>query len=218
MPRRWAPRPVASIRIEVWHVATALNPRKKPKQPRSAVTVEAILEAAIRILRQDGWPAVTTTRVAMRAGVSVGSLYQYFPNREAIAAAIVRRRARDLLGAALQADVAGAADRDAVLLRLMQAFLREKQRDLDLSLAVRDALPDIQGRQAILDEIRRALPQLQDKLSPVLGRRPEASQLAIALAAIEGAVWEILTQRPEAIVTPATAASLSRIFRAALAS
>ena len=199
-------------------MATALNPRKKPKQPRSAVTVEAILEAAIRILRQDGWPAVTTTRVAMRAGVSVGSLYQYFPNREAIAAAIVRRRARDLLGAALQADVAGAADRDAVLLRLMQAFLREKQRDLDLSLAVRDALPDIQGRQAILDEIRRALPQLQDKLSPVLGRRPEASQLAIALAAIEGAVWEILTQRPEAIVTPATAASLSRIFRAALAS
>ena len=199
-------------------MATALNPRKKPKQPRSAVTVEAILEAAIRILRQDGWPAVTTTRVAMRAGVSVGSLYQYFPNREAIAAAIVRRRARDLLGTALQADVAGAADRDAVLLRLMQAFLREKQRDLDLSLAVRDALPDIQGRQAILDEIRRALPQLQDKLSPVLGRRPEASQLAIALAAIEGAVWEILTQRPEAIVTPATAASLSRIFRAALAS
>lgn len=198
-------------------MVTALSPRKRPSQGRSEVTVEAILEAAIRILRHDGWSAVTTTRVAMRAGVSVGSLYQYFPNREAIAVAIVRRRTRHLLLAVLEADIAGIADCDAALLRLMAAFLQAKKQDLDLSLAVRDVLPDIQGRQAILEEVRLALPGLQEKLSPVLGGRPDSGQLAIALAAVEGAVWETLTQRPEAIVAPATAANLASIFRAALA-
>lgn len=198
-------------------MATALSPRKRPSQGRSEVTVEAILEAAIRILRHDGWSAVTTTRVAMRAGVSVGSLYQYFPNREAIAVAIVRRRTRALLRAVLEADFAGIADCDAALLQLMAAFLQARKQDLDLSLAVRDVLPDIQGRQAILEEVRLALPGVQEKLSPVLGGRPDAAQLAIALAAVEGAVWETLTQRPEAIVAPATAANLAGIFKAALA-
>ncbi|UYN94201.1 MAG: TetR/AcrR family transcriptional regulator [Enhydrobacter sp.] len=185
-------------------------------QNRSAAMVEAILEAAIRILRKDGWAAVTTTRVAERAGVSVGSLYQYFPNRESIAAAIVRQRTRRLLQAVLQADMERTAGRDVALLGLMSAFLEEKRRELDLSLAVRDLLPDIQGRHVILEEIRLVLPQLQDKLEGVLGVRPETGRLAIALAAVEGAVWETLTQHSDTLVAPATAASLARIFRAAL--
>lgn len=53
--------------------------------------MEAILEATTRILRQDGLAAVNTNRVAELAGVSVGSLYQYFPSREAILAELVRR-------------------------------------------------------------------------------------------------------------------------------
>jgi len=68
-----------------------VKPRKKPTQARSQATVEAILEATTRILRQDGLAAVNTNRVAELAGVSVGSLYQYFPSREAILAELVRR-------------------------------------------------------------------------------------------------------------------------------
>ncbi len=64
--------------------AAAIAPRKTPRQARSARLVEAILEAAIRVLESDGAAAFTTIRVAERAGISVGSLYQYFPNKESI--------------------------------------------------------------------------------------------------------------------------------------
>src|ERR1700750_601694 len=58
--------------------------RKAPRQRRSKQLVEDILEAAIRVLSREGAARFTTARVAETAGVSVGSLYQYFPNKEAI--------------------------------------------------------------------------------------------------------------------------------------
>ena len=67
------------------------KPRKAPVQARSRATYEAILEAAARILEAEGLAGVTTNRVAERAGVSIGSLYQYFPAREAILAELVKR-------------------------------------------------------------------------------------------------------------------------------
>lgn len=65
--------------------------RKSPQQSRSRVTVEAILDGAIRVLDQDGSPGLTTTRIAQVAGVSVGTLYQYFPNRKSILDALQDR-------------------------------------------------------------------------------------------------------------------------------
>lgn len=61
-----------------------ISPRKQPRQARSARLVADILEAATRVLVRDGARRFTTARVAERAGISVGSLYQYFPNKEAI--------------------------------------------------------------------------------------------------------------------------------------
>jgi AcrR family transcriptional regulator len=65
--------------------------RKSPQQSRSRVTVEAILDGAIRVLEQEGSLALTTTRIAQAAGVSVGTLYQYFPNRKSILDALQER-------------------------------------------------------------------------------------------------------------------------------
>lgn len=61
-----------------------ISSRKQPKQARSTELVSAILEAAVQVLAQEGAQRFTTARVAERAGVSVGSLYQYFPNKAAI--------------------------------------------------------------------------------------------------------------------------------------
>ena len=69
----------------------ALSARKTPQQARSATTVEAIFEATIQVLLTDGPTRLTTTRVAERAGVSVGSLYQYFPNKQALFYALNER-------------------------------------------------------------------------------------------------------------------------------
>ena len=68
-----------------------IEPRKQPVQGRSTATVEALYQASIQVLLELGYRKLTTTRVAERAGVSVGSLYQYFPNREALIAAVIAR-------------------------------------------------------------------------------------------------------------------------------
>lgn len=65
-----------------------LRPRRSPKQSRSQAIVEAIVQAGTRILEREGAKALTTTRIAEVAGVSVGSVYRYFPNKRAIVAAV----------------------------------------------------------------------------------------------------------------------------------
>lgn len=65
------------------------EPRKRPRQSRSRVLYDALIEATRRVLASEGVEAVTTARVAELAGVSIGSLYQYFPSREALIAAVI---------------------------------------------------------------------------------------------------------------------------------
>jgi len=67
------------------------QPLKQPSQQRSRVTVQAILEAAIHIFDEFGYAAGTTSRIASRAGVSIGSLYQYFPNKDSILTALAEQ-------------------------------------------------------------------------------------------------------------------------------
>jgi AcrR family transcriptional regulator len=67
------------------------NQRRSPRQARSRATWEAIVEAAAQILERDGADAFTTGSVAERAGVSIGTLYQYFPDKQAILAAAAKR-------------------------------------------------------------------------------------------------------------------------------
>lgn len=78
-------------------LAPPLAPRKKPLQARSAATVQAILQAAAHILETDGLAACSTNAVALKAGVSIGSLYQYFPSRDAITKALILEQTAALL-------------------------------------------------------------------------------------------------------------------------
>lgn len=73
------------------------RPRKKPKQRRSHQTVNAIVEATARILEEEGFEKASTNRVAKRAGVSIGSLYQYFPNKESLVLAVFERHCGQML-------------------------------------------------------------------------------------------------------------------------
>jgi AcrR family transcriptional regulator len=70
------------------------NPRKSASQKRSRVTVDTLLEATARVLVKQGYDRASTNRIAATAGVSIGSLYQYFPNKEALVAALVARHSR----------------------------------------------------------------------------------------------------------------------------
>ena len=68
-----------------------LSPRKRPSQGRSRFTVRQIVEAAARVFEEQGYVGTTTNHIAERAGVSIGSLYQYFPNKEAILAVLLEQ-------------------------------------------------------------------------------------------------------------------------------
>lgn len=78
------------------------TPRKRPRQQRSKDTVDTILAATTRVLKQVGFDGLTTNAVAERAGVSIGSLYQYFPNKEALVLALIDRHSEEMNAAILQ--------------------------------------------------------------------------------------------------------------------
>lgn len=77
--------------------AIPTTPRKSATQKRSQAMVETLLDATARVLTREGYDRASTNRIATAAGVSVGSLYQYFPNKEALVAALVARHNRQML-------------------------------------------------------------------------------------------------------------------------
>ena len=78
---------------------THTNPRKSASQKRSRATVDALLQATARILVREGFDKASTNRIAEVAGVSVGSLYQYFPSKEALVAAVIDRHNQEVMRA-----------------------------------------------------------------------------------------------------------------------
>jgi AcrR family transcriptional regulator len=73
------------------------NPRKEASQERSRATVDALVDATARILVREGFDKASTNRIAAVAGVSVGSLYQYFPSKEALVAAVIERHQQEIM-------------------------------------------------------------------------------------------------------------------------
>lgn len=136
----------------------ALHPRKTPVQARSAVTVDAILDATIQVLVACGKERLTTTLVARRAGVSVGTLYQYFPNKSALLQACLRRHMEEIRRAV---DHACEHNRGAGLLdmstALIEAFLAAKLRSVKTSAALYAVSSDIDGAAIAKATGRRAL-------------------------------------------------------------
>ena len=71
-----------------------LKPRRVPKQARARANLDALLDATAHLLRRSGYATLTTNHIAERAGVSIGTLYQLFPGKEAVVAALAERTAR----------------------------------------------------------------------------------------------------------------------------
>jgi AcrR family transcriptional regulator len=102
---------------------TRTVPRKEPKQQRSKETVDVILSATARVLVKEGFDRASTNRIAETAGVSIGSLYQYFPSKEALVAALIERH-MERMSATLEAQMQEVAEAPLpVAVRRMVAFM-----------------------------------------------------------------------------------------------
>jgi AcrR family transcriptional regulator len=127
-----------------------LEPRKSPVQARSAASVDAILQATIQVLRTVGKERLTTTRVASRAGVSVGTLYQYFPNKSALLQAVLERH----LAAVADAVEVVCTEQEGRTLQqmvtaLITAFLEAKVKDGKTSVALYSVSSDVDGAKIV---------------------------------------------------------------------
>jgi len=133
----------------------ATKPRKSASQERSRATVDALIEATARILVSDGFDKASTNRIAEVAGVSVGSLYQYFPSKEALVIAVAERHHRDIMKVVRRAlaDLDSLPVEEAVR-RLVGVAIEAHRVDPDLHRVLAEQIPRT-GRLEDLDPINR---------------------------------------------------------------
>jgi AcrR family transcriptional regulator len=142
---------------------TAMKPRKSARQARSSETVEVIVEAAARILETAGRAGFTTNAIAERAGVSVGSLYQYFPNKDAITRALIRRELEALEVAVTAIDVGQASGEP--LSRFISLAIDQQMRRPAL-VQLLETEEDRLGADGDIDPVRERVAKV---LSAILG-------------------------------------------------
>jgi AcrR family transcriptional regulator len=177
----------------------ALKPRKMPVQARSTVTVEAISEAAIQVLLSHGEERLTTTRVAARAGVSVGTLYQYYPNKKSLLYAVLERHLNHV------ADTVEAACENAchkpmaeMIQDLVEAFVDAKMERADISVALYRAAMDLGGPELIKRHHQRSRKIVESMLQTANDTRlpPDKLPIDMMLAAMAGAMRSLLESQP----------------------
>ncbi len=128
--------------------ALQFEPRKTPQQARSTASVEAILEATVQVLLQEGKLKLTTTKIAQRAGVSVGTLYQYFPNKNSLLQALLKKHLDQVADAVEAACLrARGATLAEMAERVTTAFVQAKFRHIDASAVLYAISDDVEGKR-----------------------------------------------------------------------
>ena len=184
-------------------VVVAFEPRKTPLQARSTVTVEAISEATIQVLLSHGAERLTTTRIAQRAGVSVGTLYQYYPNKQALLFAVLENHLTHVV-ATVEAACDSACHKPlAEMIRdMVEAFVDAKMDRADISVALYQVAADV-GGPALIKRInqrsRKTVEAMLETASDIQSP-PDKFAIDIMLSAMAGAMRALLESGP----SPAT--------------
>jgi AcrR family transcriptional regulator len=181
----------------------ATNPRKHAAQARSRATVDALVEATARILVRDGFDQASTNRIAAEAGVSVGSLYQYYPGKEALVVAVAERHNRDLMGVVRAAAAEVAAEPLAAgVRRLVAAAIDAHRVDPELHRVLAEQIPRTGALEGVEAFNREAYELFRAYLED---RRDELRAVDLDLAAfvcvtsIEALTHTAVLHRPEAL-------------------
>lgn len=153
------------------HPQASFEPRKTPVQARSEATVEAIFEATIQVLLEGGPDRLTTTWVAERAGVSVGTLYQYFPNKHSLLFSVAERHLNRVADAVVRACQRNHGQPVATMIEsVVQAYVEAKLERSDVSMAL---YASANGREATA-LVKRVGKRVQVALGSMLATASDA--------------------------------------------
>lgn len=175
-----------------------ITPRKQPVQERSRGTVDALVKATAYILIQHGYERTTTNRIAERAGVNIASLYQFFPNKDALVAEVNRRHAEEARQAVTEALRAGRGDGPKARLQALVAAVIAAHA---VSPTLHRVLAEVarhtpSGASAIDDALQAEL----DRLAESFGRRADDSLVRwVAFEVLHALVHRAAAERPEAL-------------------
>lgn len=187
-----------------------LTPRKRPAQRRSATTVDAIIEAAARILESAGLAGYNTNDIARLAGISVGSLYQYFPNKEAITNTLILREMTALLDAAsrIPAEAPG-LDRLARLIEIAAEHQFRRPALARLLDIEEERLPD----EGDLADVRTALSAIiRDSIATVPGALADPDHAVTDIVAIIKGLVDTASRRGETDMADVTRRTARAVF------
>lgn len=179
---------------------TAPIPRKLPSQDRSREMVGRIVDAAGRILVAEGYERASTKRIAAVAGVSPGSVYQYFPNKEAIVVAAVERMVDEFADGFLASLPAiAAAEPDQSVLAMLGTLLDAMERRRELIRVLMQEVPRLGGSAQAMQFERRITDLFTGYLSGASAGQDQARTPAavwVAVTCVSNLMARYVVERP----------------------
>ena len=176
--------------------------RRSPVQERAQATVEAMLDAAIKLLKRGGASSITTNRIAVTAGVSIGSVYQYFPNKRAIFIALHERHIRQVDNMIRQCLTHGAdATLEAFVALLLDGMIEVHRADPELSDLLQAEVPQsAEGTPGLSVRLHAPVRKMLASRSRELGRAGNLDMQAFFLSnMIEAFGHAIVLRRPAGV-------------------
>ncbi|WP_353191085.1 TetR/AcrR family transcriptional regulator [Pandoraea pnomenusa] len=188
------------------------TPRKTPQQARSRVTIDAIFEAALQVLLLDGGRQLTTTRVAERAGVSVGTLYQYFQNKQVLLYAVLGRHIDRIVCTVQTTCLASHGQPLEVMAQsLAKAYVGAKMTDIEEAQALYRLSEDLDGREVFADASSRMHAAVVDMLRTARNARFDDPETVgfVFLNSMSGPIKAILENRAPAACSETLASQIA---------
>lgn len=201
--------------------------KKLPRQARSKFTLDVILEAAELLLQDGGLRSVTMRRVALRAGVGIGTLYDYFPNRDAILIQLLNRKMKrhceeesqrfrgtlsDSLPALFHASIKQAVEMDRALMHMGADFHSRYARHFFFGTYYAEINSPL--RRRTLDHIEKAASDLLVGRPDVVGEKDTALAAFMLSRALRGVVSTLIEERPELLDSPSLVPMMQRVMLA----
>jgi AcrR family transcriptional regulator len=192
-----------------------VTPRRRPRQSRSKATVDAIMGATAEVLVGRGYDKASTNLIAKRAGVSIGSLYQYYPNKESLVAALCERHMTESF-AMIVDELAALRSKplEQAVPELIAALLRLHTNDPDLHRVFLQELPRIQGleplqhiNRLVEGAVRAALELRRDDI------RPADLDMAtfILVHSVQAVTHAAVLRRPDALADASLASEIAEL-------